>query len=177
MILLFFKLYKNAPDYSFLPNFGCRCYPLLRPYAENKLSYRSIPCIFIGYCSGQKGYRRLDSISECVYISRSVVFDENYFPAKIKIPNHSPVGVMIPPGMSSSPLQIPISLNFLGSPPTRSTGTSSSPLPIPTSPKFLGSPPTYWINSSTDQPATTSHPLPQPHEPLDSPVSLISSFI
>jgi hypothetical protein len=84
---------------------------------------------------------------------------------------------MIPPGMSSSPLQIPISLNFLGSPPTRSTGTSSSPLPIPTSPKFLGSPPTYWINSSTDQPATTSHPLPQPHEPLDSPVSLISSFI
>jgi hypothetical protein len=50
---------------------------------------------------------------------------------------------VIPPGMSSSPLQIPISLNFLGSPPTRSTGTSSSPLPIPTSPKFLGSPPTY----------------------------------
>jgi len=139
----FFKLYKNAPDYSSLRNFGCRCYPLLRPYAENKLSYHSIPCIFIGYCSSQKGYRCLDSVSECVYISHSVVFDENYFPAKIRIPNHSPVGVVIPPGMSSSPLQIPISFNLLGSPPTRSTGISSSPLPIPTSPKFLGSRPTY----------------------------------
>ena len=26
----FFKLYKNAPDYSFLQNFRCICYPLLR---------------------------------------------------------------------------------------------------------------------------------------------------
>jgi hypothetical protein len=41
----------------------------------------------------------------------------------------------------------------------------------------LGSRPTYWINSSANQPATTSHPLPQPHEPLNSPVSPISSSI
>jgi hypothetical protein len=151
-----FKLYKDAPNYSFLRNFGCRCYPLLRPYAENKLSYRSLLCIFIGYCSSQKGYRCLDPTSERVYISRSVVFDENYFPAKIKIPNHSPVGVVIPPGTSSSLFQIPVPTNYLCSPPIKSTGMSSSPLPVLVSP--------------------THQTSPQPYEPLNSYVPSISPF-
>ena len=45
----FSKLFKKSPDYTNLKAFGCLCYPLLRPYANHKLSFRSKPCIFIGY--------------------------------------------------------------------------------------------------------------------------------
>jgi hypothetical protein len=50
------KLFKKQPDYTFLRAFGCLCYPLLQPYAHNKLSFRSKPCIFLGYGSNQRGY-------------------------------------------------------------------------------------------------------------------------
>jgi hypothetical protein len=52
----FFKLFKKEPDYTLLRTFGCLCYPLLRPYAAHKLSFRSKPCIFIGYGANQRGY-------------------------------------------------------------------------------------------------------------------------
>jgi transposase InsO family protein len=52
----FSKLMKKDPDYTLLRAFGCLCYPLLRPYASHKLSFRSKPCIFIGYGGNQKGY-------------------------------------------------------------------------------------------------------------------------
>jgi transposase InsO family protein len=56
----FSKLFKKCPDYTNLKAFGCLCYPLLRPYANHKLSFRSKPCIFIGYSGNQRGYRCLD---------------------------------------------------------------------------------------------------------------------
>ena len=52
----------------------------------NKLSYRSTPCIFIGYCSNQKGFRCYDPSSRRVYISRNVIFDEVVFPARVQSP-------------------------------------------------------------------------------------------
>jgi hypothetical protein len=78
------KLMKCAPDYTTLRNFGCLCYPLLRPYANHKLTFRSKPCIFIGYGGNQKGYRCLDPTTKKVYLSRSVIFNETNFPAKSK---------------------------------------------------------------------------------------------
>lgn len=63
-----------------LKPFGCCCFPWLRPYTSNKLEPRSTPCIFLGYCSGTKGYRCLDPIAHRVYISRHVKFIEHDFP-------------------------------------------------------------------------------------------------
>jgi len=80
----FSKLMKRAPNYTILRTFGCLCYPLLRPYANHKLSFRSKPCIFIGYGGNQKGYRCPDPTTNKVYLSRSVIFDETHFPAKSK---------------------------------------------------------------------------------------------
>jgi hypothetical protein len=76
----FEKLYHRSPDYSLLRVFGCKCFPLLRPYTTHKLDYRSKPCIFLGY--SHKGYRCLDSLTQKVYLSRHVVFDEASFPAR-----------------------------------------------------------------------------------------------
>jgi hypothetical protein len=55
----FFKLFKKEPDYTLLRTFGCLCYPLLCPYAAHKLSFRSKPCIFLGYGANQRGYHAL----------------------------------------------------------------------------------------------------------------------
>lgn len=76
----FSKLYDKEPDYQVLRVFGCKCYPLLRPYGLHKLEYRSKPCLFLGY--HHAGYKCLDPITNKVYLSRHVVFDESTFPAK-----------------------------------------------------------------------------------------------
>lgn len=37
------------------------CYPFLRPYQSDKMSFHSKECVFIGYSTSHKGYKRLDS--------------------------------------------------------------------------------------------------------------------
>jgi hypothetical protein len=77
----FSKLFKKSPDYTNLRTFGCLCYHLLRPYTTHKLSFRSKPCIFIGYGGNQCGYRCLDPQTHKAYLSRHV-FNETQFLAK-----------------------------------------------------------------------------------------------
>jgi hypothetical protein len=76
----FFTLYKKEPDYTILKVFGCKCYPLIHPYGRHKLDFRSKPCIFLGF--HHAGYKCLDPITNKVYLSRHVVFDETSSPAK-----------------------------------------------------------------------------------------------
>jgi len=42
----FFKLFNKGPDYSLFRSFGCSCFPLLHPYSNHKLMFRSKHCIF-----------------------------------------------------------------------------------------------------------------------------------
>jgi transposase InsO family protein len=77
----FFKLFGKDPDYTSLRSFGCLCYPLLQPYASNKLSFHNKPCIFLGYATNHYGYRCLEPQTQKVYILRHVFFDESKFPA------------------------------------------------------------------------------------------------
>jgi hypothetical protein len=74
------RLFKIPPNYSMLKIFGCACWSHLRPYNKHKLSFRSKPCVFIGYSSLHKGYKCLDIDIGRVYISRDVIFDEAIFP-------------------------------------------------------------------------------------------------
>lgn len=57
------KLFHNPPNYQKLRTFGCLCYPWLRPYAPNKLEFRSMPCVFVGYSLTQSAYQCLDPVS------------------------------------------------------------------------------------------------------------------
>jgi histone deacetylase 1/2 len=52
----------------------------LRPYNNRKLSYRSRLCVFLGYSQQHKGYKCLDQSTGRIFVSRDVVFDENFFP-------------------------------------------------------------------------------------------------
>ena len=74
------KLFQHSPDYSFLKTFGCLCYPHLRAYTSHKLNYWSEKCVFLGYSSMHLGYRCLSLITNRIYISRDVIFDEQVFP-------------------------------------------------------------------------------------------------
>ena len=75
----FESLYRNKPDYQFLKVCGCACFPDLQPYNKHKLEFKISKCLFLGYNSHHKGYRFLHT-SGCVYIARSVTFDETSFP-------------------------------------------------------------------------------------------------
>ena len=62
--------------------FGCLCYPFIRPYNKNKLQYRLVQYVFVGYSTAHKGYLCLDYKICRIYVTRHVVFDENSFPMK-----------------------------------------------------------------------------------------------
>jgi len=61
-------LFNKDPDFAFLKNFGCACFPLLKPYHSHKLDFKSEECIFLGY---SQIYKCLSS-SGRLYISKDV---------------------------------------------------------------------------------------------------------
>lgn len=76
----FQALFGDSPNYSKTRIFGCLCYPWLRPYAQHKLEPRSRPCIFLGYSLTQSAYKCFDPLSQRIFISRHITFDESIFP-------------------------------------------------------------------------------------------------
>ena len=78
-------LFNQEPDYNFLHNFGCACYPYLRLYAASKLDSRLERCAFIGYSAFHHGYRCISMTSGQIYISRDVIFTEKHYPFAKKL--------------------------------------------------------------------------------------------
>ena len=75
------KLFQKQPDFNSLKVFGCLCFPHTRPYQKNKLSFRSEPCVYLGYAPQYKGYKCLSRTGK-IFITRHVIFDESRFPFK-----------------------------------------------------------------------------------------------
>jgi hypothetical protein len=73
----FERLCGTPASYSSLRVFGCACFVLLQPHEHSKLEPRSRLCCFLGYGIEHKGYRCWDPISQCLRISRHVVFWEH----------------------------------------------------------------------------------------------------
>jgi hypothetical protein len=73
-------LFGSAPSYEHLRVFDCTCYTNTTATAPHKLSQRSTRCVFLGYSVDHKGYRCLDLSTNCLIVSRHVVFDEDSFP-------------------------------------------------------------------------------------------------
>lgn len=75
---------------------------LLRPYSMNILTFKSKKCIFISYSSNHRGSCRcLVPVSNKVYSSCHVVFDEHSFPSLSKTTNtkinfHAPATMNTP---------------------------------------------------------------------------------
>jgi len=78
-LVTYHMLFQQFPDYTFLKTFGCACFPLLRPYNNHKVDFRSAECLFLGYSTSHKGYKCMSS-SGRIYISKDVIFNESKFP-------------------------------------------------------------------------------------------------
>ncbi|KAJ9550796.1 hypothetical protein OSB04_014841 [Centaurea solstitialis] len=155
----FSMLYDKSPDYNHLRVFGCACFPLLRPYNNHKLMFRSTECVYLGPSSAHKGYLCLNKNTGRIYVSRHVIFNEHFFPFSQTFTSPSTPSTSTSNStpsfcsFSSIPITISSSTPDL---PANST-TSSSSLPV----------------SPVSQPSVSPvHPPPSPSVPLMADPSL-----
>jgi hypothetical protein len=73
-------MFGSAPSYEHLRVFDYMCYPNTAATVPHKLSPRSTQCVFLGYSTDHKSYRCLDLLTNCLIVSRHVIFDEDIFP-------------------------------------------------------------------------------------------------
>ncbi|KAJ9566142.1 hypothetical protein OSB04_002108 [Centaurea solstitialis] len=73
-------LFHKQPNYTNFRTFGCLCYPFLGSTRDDKLSPKSVACVFLGYASSHKGYLCFDPVMSKTYTSRHVAFHESIFP-------------------------------------------------------------------------------------------------
>ncbi|GJY91950.1 zinc finger, CCHC-type containing protein [Tanacetum coccineum] len=80
-------LHGTLPTYDTLKTIGCICYAAsLKPH-KDKFDPKGIKCVFMGYLSGQKGYKLYNLLTHEVFHSAYVMFLENVFPFKDNIPS------------------------------------------------------------------------------------------
>ncbi|KAL3838972.1 hypothetical protein ACJIZ3_023563 [Penstemon smallii] len=157
-------LFKRKPDYHFLKIFGCQCWPNLRPYNKNKINFRSIPCLFLGYSSSHLGYLCFHIPTGRMYISRDVLFDESTFPYSKVQPNTKTYPAIIP-------AQLPFHIPTIPEPNIKpGPSINNNPLQPPNlahtlSPTIVPNGPAQSSTIHANNPAQSSHHSPSPINP------------
>jgi hypothetical protein len=114
-------LFNKQPDYTLLRVLGCMCFSYTRPYNDHKLQPRSMPYVFLGYCSSQKGYKYFHIPTNKIYVSRHIIFDEGTFHFRSQASSGStssssadpaiPIASLFPSDHVSSPLVTVVASN------------------------------------------------------------------
>jgi hypothetical protein len=76
--------FNNQPEYKHLRVFGCVAYAHIPNEKRRKLDMKSRKCIFIGYDNHSKGYKLYDGKNDEEFVSRDVVFIENFNEIRIE---------------------------------------------------------------------------------------------
>ena len=68
--------FGKKPGVKHLRMFGCVAYAKRVGPDISKLTDRSVPCVFLGYEPGTKGFRVYDPVKGKLMVTRDVIFDE-----------------------------------------------------------------------------------------------------
>ncbi|KAI5382896.1 hypothetical protein KIW84_070348 [Lathyrus oleraceus] len=71
-------LFKKAPQYDHLHNFGCLCYMKNVSKPLDKFDPRPDKSLFLGYPQGQKGWKFYNLQTHTFHISRDIFYDNTY---------------------------------------------------------------------------------------------------
>jgi transposase InsO family protein len=183
-------LFHKHPDLTYLKSFGCQCFPLLTPYTAHKLHPKTTPCVFLGYPSYTKGYLCLDPITNRLYTSRHVLFNETIFSGlthafpSSDTPNissaawlntltsfHTCIPSLSTESNTSSPTDITLPL------PTSQTSPLLSADSQPTLLFSTESPQSPLLSATSQQSQPQASPLPLPNSPLPLPNSPLPSSL
>lgn len=153
----------------------------------DKLCFKSKKCIFLGFSSNHRGYRCFDPLTQRVYLSPNVVFDEGTFPtlttdvltrpASEFLSPASPVLISLPQSLSTS-VSIPHVVQPVGPTSLAIPMEATSPIDVSTAPALDVSP----VSTASDldvSPAPDTHagqiPLALPMEATSSSHATSSS--
>ena len=181
------KLYGIPPNNDHLHSFGCLCFVSTLKQDRGKFHARATPCVFVGYPYRLKGYKLYDIETKKIFVSRHVIFHEQYFPFPFHLTHVSPSPnfyfptVTTHPIVYDEPLPAPCTAPPNAAPSSHSTPHPSIPftsLP-PSSPAPPPSTDQHDHRSSvplTSLPPRTPGRLSKPSAYLSDYVYIVSSF-
>lgn len=137
-----YVLFNSIHDYNSLRIFGCACFPLLHPFNQHKLQFRSAECIHLGMSPNHKGHKCLSPDGK-IYISKDVLFNEFRFPFTTVFPNKLS-------STSASPSTFPAAIPLLSFP-------AQVPPSPPPSNEAVHDPMTSTASSSTVSDSSSPH--------------------
>jgi hypothetical protein len=164
-------LYNRPPSFDHLRVFGCLCYATV-VHPIQKFEPRATRCVFVGYPTGQKGYKLYNLETNKFFVSRDVRFCEHSFPFS-QFPASSTSQT---PPLSSAFLDNWTSTPYIPNPPVHPPNPNGNPSHASDIPPLLSHlrPPYTSPHMSCHHPfhpplliqISPSFPLPLPVSPL-----------
>ena len=98
-------MYGTRPNIDHLRVFGCLVYASTLKANRSKFDSRAIPCVMMGYETGQKGYKLLNLETNKLFVSRDVTFHEKHLPFHLSDSPQTPLNPIFLP--SHTPFNLP----------------------------------------------------------------------